>query len=261
MKALVLAAGLGERVRPLTDTVPKPMLEVGGRPLIHYPLMMLRQAGFATVVINVHHLAGEIQKRLRDGSSLGLEIIYSPEPTLLGTGGPLNVLREFLADGTFAVANSDSILDLDMAAMLAFHRERGALATLALHRPDNLETYSHIEIDADSRVRRIRLLAGRAPVRFDDYPAELKDCDPAALVPWMYCGAWIAEPAVLDLIPKSPPWSLMTGLFGPMVAQGLPVFGYPHRGYFRTVDDLESYRALASEFETSPPALPYLDRK
>jgi NDP-sugar pyrophosphorylase family protein len=261
MKALVLAAGLGERVRPLTESVPKPMLEVGGRPLIHYPLLMLKRAGISTVVINVHHLAGEIQKRLGDGSSLGLEIIYSPEPTLLGTGGPLNALRDFLGDGTFAVANSDSISDLDVGAMLRFHRERGALATLGLYRPDNLETYSRIEIDSDSRVRRIRLLKSRAPVSFDDYPAELKDCDPATLSPWMYCGAWVAEPAVLDLIPRSAPWSLMTGLFGPMVAQGLPVFGYAHRGYFGTVDDLESYQALVSEFETSPPRLPYLDRK
>jgi len=261
MKALVLAAGLGERVRPLTDTLPKPMLEVGGRPLIYYPLMMLRHAGFAAVVINVHHLAGEIQKRLGNGSSLGLEIIYSPEPTLLGTGGPLNALRDFLADGTFAIANSDSILDLDMAAMLRFHRERGALATLALHQPGNLEAYSHVEIDADRRVRRLRLLRTGASASFDDYPAEPRDCDPAALTSWMYCGAMIAEPAVLDLVPESPPWSLMTGLIGPMVAQGLPVFGYPHHGYFRTVDDLESYRTLVREFEISPPALPYLGRK
>lgn len=261
MKALVLAAGLGERVKPLTDTVPKPMLEVGGRPLIHYPLMMLKRAGVTTVVINLHHLGAEIQKGLGDGSSLGFEIIYSPEPTLLGTGGPLNLLRDFLADGTFAVANSDSILDLDMAAMLRFHRDRGALATLALYRPDNLETYSRVEIDADSRVQRIRLLKSRTPVSFDDYPAELKDCEPAELTAWMYCGVWIAEPAVLDLIPKSSPWSVMTGLIGPIVAQGLPVVGYPHRGYFRTVDDLESYLALVSEFETSPPALPWLDRK
>src|SRR5208283_4564627 len=95
MKALVLAAGLGERARPLTEKTPKPMLEVGGRPLIHYPLAMLKNAGITQVAINVHHLAGEIQRGLRDGRSLGMEITYSPEPTLMGTGGPLNALRGY----------------------------------------------------------------------------------------------------------------------------------------------------------------------
>ena len=84
MKALVLAAGLGERVRPLTEKIPKPMLEVGGRPLIHYALAMLKRAGITQVAINVHHLAGEIQRGLGDGSSLGMEITYSPEPILTG---------------------------------------------------------------------------------------------------------------------------------------------------------------------------------
>ena len=117
MKALVLAAGLGERVRPLTEKVPKPMLEVGGRPLIHYPLAMLKRAGITQVAINVHHLAGQIQSGLRDGKSLGIDITYSPEPTLTGTGGPLNALRGYFGNETFVLANSDSILDLDLAAI------------------------------------------------------------------------------------------------------------------------------------------------
>src|SRR5260370_14483806 len=98
MKALVLAAGLGERVRPLTEKTPKPMLEVGGRPLIHYPLAMLKRAGITQVAINVHHLAGEIQRGLRDGKSLGIDITYSPEPTLLGTARPLDHVPRHFGD-------------------------------------------------------------------------------------------------------------------------------------------------------------------
>src|SRR5262249_25607088 len=124
MKALVLAAGLGERVRPLTEKIPKPMLELGGRPLIHYALAMLRHAGITQVAINVHHLAGVIQRGLRDGKSLGLDITYSPEPTLTGTGGPLNALRGYFGNETFVLANSDTLLDLDLRAMLKFHRDR-----------------------------------------------------------------------------------------------------------------------------------------
>jgi len=254
MKALVLAAGMGERLRPLTDVTPKPMLELGGRPLIHYPLAMLKRGGITEVAINVHHLASAIQYGLGDGSSLGLRITYAPEPVLLGTGGPLNGLREFLGGGesTFVIANSDTILDLDLRAMLAFHRDRAALATIALFRPANLDYYSRLEIDAARKLRRMRLLMRGDPLKYDDYPSALDDTVAATLSPFMYCGVIVAESVVLDLIPPNPPWSLMNGLFAPMVADGQPVFGYVHDGYFRTIDDLKSYNALKAEFASSP---------
>lgn len=247
MKALVLAAGLGERVRPLTEKIPKPMLEVGGRPLIHYALTMLRRAGITEVAINVHYLAAAIEKGLGSGAALGLNITYAPEPVLSGTGGPLNGLKDYLAPEPFVIANSDSVLDLDLSAMIAFHRERGAILTLALHGTPSQDAL----IDSESRVRRMRLLKTRNPPTYDDYPAELSAT--GALTPYMYCGAIVAEPAVLEMIPPAPPWGLMTGLIAPMVARGLPVFGYVHRGLFRTVNDVASYEALRQEFATNPP--------
>ncbi len=257
MKALILAAGMGDRLRPLTDVTPKPMLEVGGRPLIHYPLAMLRRGGVTEVAINVHHLASAVRRGLGDGSELGVRITYAPEPVLLGTGGPLNGLREFLGgiknENTFVIVNSDTILDLDLRAMLAFHRERTALATIALFRPANLDYYSRLEIDAGQKLRRMRLLSGRDPLQYDDYPPALDDIVAGSLSPFMYCGVIVADQAVFDLMPTTTPWSIMAGLFAPMVARGLPVFGYVHRGYFRTIDDLKTYNALNAEFASSPP--------
>jgi len=253
MRALVLAAGMGERLRPLTEVTPKPMLELGGRPLIHYPLAMLRRAGISDVAINLHHLGSLIQHGLGDGSQLGIRVTYAPEPVLLGTGGPLNGLRNFLGDDTFVIANSDTILDLDLSAMLAFHRNHAALATIALFHPANLDYYSRLEIDADQKLRRMRLLTRRDPLQYDDYPATLDEGIAATLSGFMYCGVIVAEPAVLKLIPPNPPWSLMNGLFAPMVARAQPVFGYVHTGYFRTMDDLKSYDALKAEFAASPP--------
>jgi NDP-sugar pyrophosphorylase family protein len=258
MKALVLAAGLGERVRPLTEKIPKPMLEVGGRPLIHYALAMLRRAGITQVAINVHHLAGEIQRGLRDGHALGIEITYSPEATLTGTGGPLNALRGYFGDDAFVLANSDSILDLDLGAMIAFHRERGATATIGLFKPNDHREHEHLEIDRDARVRRMRLIKTRDPLAYTDYPAALREVDASSLEWFMYPGVMVLEPAIFDLIPKLPPWALFTGLLGPMVANGLPVFGYVHRGLFRTVDDLKAYESLRTEFELSPPQFEHL---
>src|SRR3982074_1948243 len=103
MKALVLSAGYGERLRPLTETTPKPLLEVGGRPLIHYPLLMLKAADITDVAINVHHLAPQIEKALGDGRALGVSITYSPESALMGTGGPLLALRDFFAAEPFLI--------------------------------------------------------------------------------------------------------------------------------------------------------------
>jgi mannose-1-phosphate guanylyltransferase len=255
VRALVLAAGMGERLRPLTDVTPKPMLDLGGRPLIHYPLAMLRRAGITEVAINLHHLPDAIRHGLGDGSQLGLRITYAPERVLQGTGGPLNGLRDFLSSGdsTFVIANSDTILDLDLSKMLAFHREHAALATIALFHPANIDYYSRLEIDADHQLRRMRLLTRREPLTYDDYQPDLDDALARTLSPFMYCGVIVAETAVLDLVPQKTPWSLMEGLFAPMVARGQSVFGYVHTGYFRTIDDLKSYDALKAEFASYPP--------
>jgi NDP-sugar pyrophosphorylase family protein len=251
MKALVLAAGKGERLRPLTETVPKPIVELGGRPLIHYPLTMLKRAGITQVAINVYHLAGQIETALGTGRALGLEITYAPETMLLGTGGPLRGLRGFFGDEEFVVANSDTVMDLDLPAMIEMHRSRGALATFALYRPGNMSAYSQLEIDADGRLRRIRLLTGPGGA-FEDFPA----APPALPVePYMFCGLYICEPKVYELMPAAPPFSSMKDLFAPMVAGGMPLFGYVHRGLFRTVDDLAAYENLKREFAANPPRL------
>ncbi len=258
MRALVLAAGIGERLRPLTETTPKPLLEVGGRPLIHYPLAMLKRAGITEIAINVHHLAGSIQSALGDGSRFGLNLVWSPEPALFGSGGPLNALGGFLGAGTFVMVNSDTILDLDLAAMLAFHRDRGALVTLALARPENLDYYSAIEIDSAAMVRRMQLLMSVKEQRYEDYANKRLDLSATVLDPFMYCGVIVLEPAVLRLCPPSPPWSIMTGLIAPMVRDGLPVAGYVHRGLMRTIDDLATYERVRREFAAGTPDLPPL---
>jgi NDP-sugar pyrophosphorylase family protein len=258
MKALVLSAGYGERLRPLTEKIPKPLLEVGGRPLIHYPLLMLRRAGIVEVAINVHHLAAQIESALGRGDALGIRITYSPEPALLGTGGPLLALREFFGDEPFVMLNCDTIMGLDLPRMIGLHRERGGIATFALR--DGSDAYSRIEIDRDGRIRRMRLLRGRAPGEFDDFPADLAAKVAAELTPYMYCGAMVCEPAAIGFAPQTPPFSLMGDMFAPMLARGAPLFGYIDTSFFRTIDDLRAYEAVRAEFASAPPPLDYLPR-
>ena len=258
MKGLVLSAGYGERLRPLTETIPKPILEVGGRPLIHYPLLMLKRAGITDVAINVHHLAAEVERALGDGSSLGLRITYSPETALTGTGGPLAVLREYFGGERFVLLNCDTILDLDLARLIEFHHERGGLATFLLRAGGDPDAYSRIECDVHGRIQRMRLLAGRKRGKFVDYPRDLGATVAAALTPYMYCGVMVCEPEVFAMTPATPPFSLMGDVFAPIAARGVALYGYVHRGFFRTVDDLAGYDAVRREFAATPPALDYL---
>ncbi len=259
MKALVLSAGYGERLRPLTDRTPKPILEAGGRPLIHYPLLMLRHAGIIDVAVNIHHLGGKIKEALGDGGGMGLRITYSPEPTLAGTGGPLLALRDFFGGETFALLNCDTIVDLDLRAMIAAHRASGALATLLLRAAGAGVAYSGIECGHDGRIRRMRLLTGRTPGEFADFPAGLSSGETAALRLYMYCGVMICESGVFSITPSAPPFGLMTEVFAPALARGAALQGHVHAGYFRTVDDLAGYEALCAELAAGDTPLRYLD--
>ncbi len=131
MTGVVLCAGRGTRLAPLTERLPKPLVEVGGRPMVHYPLALLRAAGIHRVVLNIHHLANRLVEALGDGHRWGLELRYSREPHLLGTGGGLRHLAPLLDGDTVVVLNTDQITDLDLRRLLDHHRARRAAATLA----------------------------------------------------------------------------------------------------------------------------------
>jgi MurNAc alpha-1-phosphate uridylyltransferase len=130
MKAMILAAGRGERMRPLTDSVPKPLLEAGGRTLIAHLIDRLARAGFDELVVNVSHLAGTIERALGDGSSLGVRIVYSREAQALETGGGIAYALPLLGQAPFVVVNSDVYCDFDMARLAgaAAALESGALS-------------------------------------------------------------------------------------------------------------------------------------
>jgi NDP-sugar pyrophosphorylase family protein len=256
MKALVLAAGYGERLRPLTATTPKPLLEVGGRPLIHYPLAMLRAAGVGIVAINLHHLGSQLKAALGDGESLGLKITYAPEPVLAGTGGPLLGLRDFFTDQPFVIVNGDTIIDLDLGPVLEIHEERRSLVTMVLRASGDPDGYSRIEIDPARRIRRMRLLRPRTRGQFDDFPSDR--FDGVTLTPCMFCGVMVCNPTVLAMLPTSIPFSLVKDVLAPALTSGASMQGYVHDGLFRTVDDIASYQALCDEFGATPPRLSFL---
>ena len=132
MHAAILAAGLGTRLRPLTELVPKPLMPVLNRPLLGLLLEQLKRAGCSRVAVNTHHLAARVQEFLAGQGSLGLDLRVRPEPELLGTGGGLKQLGEALGGGPFLAVNADILTDLDLKAIYRGHRP-GAVTTLVLH--------------------------------------------------------------------------------------------------------------------------------
>lgn len=230
-KGMVLAAGLGTRLRPLTDTQPKALIEVGGRPMVEYPLRMLAAAGVEEVVVNLHHLAEQIRTALGDGRRYGLRIRYSPEDPILDTGGAVVRARPLLGDEPFVLANCDALLDPDLAEAWKFHRERGALATLIVRSDPEADRYGSLDLDSSGQVRRF---LGR--------PARVS----AALTRRMFCGVHLIEPRIFMHMPGSGAFSITRDVYLPLVESGARLFGFEHRGYWRdlgTIDSLSRARA------------------
>jgi NDP-sugar pyrophosphorylase family protein len=187
MKAVILAAGVGSRLRPLTDTCPKPMLPIAGRPLLARTLDWLRASGVAEAALNLHHLPDAVRDGLGDGSAWGMTLRYSYEPKLLGSAGALRTITQRFPgwlDQTFALIYGDMLCDIDLAELLAAHQSTRAILTLALKHTATPRTQGMIELDPAGRVRR-----------FVEKPAEWSGGTLAN------AGVYLCEPAILDVIP------------------------------------------------------------
>ncbi|MCS6926489.1 MAG: NDP-sugar synthase [Candidatus Binatia bacterium] len=227
MRAMILAAGFGTRLQPLTHRLPKALIPVAGRPLIEYGLLFLKSHGIAEVVINLHHLGEQIRTALGDGRRYGLRITYSCEEQLLETGGGIKQAQPFLDGDTFVVLNCDTIIDLDLEALVAVHRRTRAVATLVLRPDTDAVRYGLVETDASHRIRRLR-----------GYPPAVE----GPLFPYMFTGLQVLEPRVFAFMPAEKPFSTTRELYPRMLHAGEPLFGYIHTGPWMVVDDAEGMR-------------------
>ena len=231
---MILAAGLGTRLRPLTDTVPKPMIDVAGHPMVAYPLAIVREAGIREVIINLHHLGDQIRQSLGDGSRYGLSITYSEEDPILDTGGAIKKAEAFLAGDTFVVLNGDMVIDLDLRSVIAWHRERGATATMVLRTDPSNRGYGAIEVDETGRIRRF---LGQPP----DFPCELSSM--------MFTGVHVFEPRIFSYM-REGRFGINAETYPAMMASGEPLYGYRFEGFWTVLDthDLlaDGRRAIAA---------------
>jgi mannose-1-phosphate guanylyltransferase len=224
MKAMILAAGKGTRVRPITHTTPKPMIPIIQKPVMEFLLELLRQHGFNQIMVNVSHLSEEIENYFRDGQRFGVQIAYSFEGRIedgkligdaLGSAGGLKRIQDFqpFFDDTFVVLCGDALIDLDLGEAVRRHKEKGAMASLITKRvpPDQVSSYGVVVSDPDGRV-----------LSFQEKPT-VED----AASDMINTGIYIFEPEVFDFIPSGEPFDIGSELFPKLVKAGAPFFALP----------------------------------
>ncbi|MDE0207863.1 MAG: NDP-sugar synthase [Candidatus Tectomicrobia bacterium] len=224
MKAMILAAGLGTRLQPLTGRLPKPLLPLMLVPLLAHLLAQLRRQGVREVVVNGHHLADRLAAWLGDGRRWGLRVTFTHEADILGTAGALKNARAHLQGAPFLVINADVLADFDLQALWSWHRGRGALVTMVV-RPGLI---GPVTVDEYDRVRQIN---GR-PKRTGAGP-ECQGVD--------FTGIQIVEPQVLDAIPAGRFVSTTADTYPLLLQQGQPIFAYRHLGFWLDVGVPERY--------------------
>lgn len=229
MKALILAAGAGTRLRPLTDTCPKPMLPIAGRPLLEWTLRWLRRYGVEEGALNLHHLPDVVRAGIGDGDRFGMRLRYVYEPELRGTAGALHDFPGFF-DEPFYVIYGDLLLDLDLDDLLAFHRERRALMTLALKRTATPHSQGMIDLDKQGRV-----------VRFVEKPAVWDAGDTAN------AGVYVCEPEVAARVPSGFS-DFGHDIIPALLREGAPVYGRPLGGYLLDIGTPEAYARAQVEW-------------
>jgi NDP-sugar pyrophosphorylase family protein len=213
MRGMILAAGLGTRLRPLSYELPKPVVPVLGRPLCTYNMEFLRRAGIKSFVMNLHTHPKLIQQRVTEWAGKGTRVDFTIEPVILGTGGGIWNAREFLKGGTFITINGDTILSFPFPSALAFHRKKKALATLVLF-PDPEKRYTQVWVGDGGRITGFGSEAGEGAQS------------------GFYTGCQIVEPDLLSKIPPAKESCIIRETYTPLVADGAPVYGFLTAGHF-----------------------------
>ena len=209
IRAMLLAAGQGTRLWPLTESVPKSMLPVAGKPLLQRNVEYLARFGLQEVAINLHHRPEAIMRHFGDGADYGLRIRYSHEPHLLGTAGAVKKLEAFFTE-TFLVLYSDNLTTCDLDRLHAFHTEKAAVATVALFGRENVGQSGVAELDGNDRI-----------VRFVEKPGAGETASH-----WVSAGVLVLEPRVLDVIPTGQATDFGRDVLPALLARGYPVYGY-----------------------------------
>lgn len=222
MKAMILAAGLGTRLRPLSLEIPKPVIPVLGQPLCGHAMAFLHVHGAESFLLNLHHGPETVRETVTAWALDRFPVEFTHEPEILGTGGGIGNAREYLRGGTFLTANSDAVARFPLGSAIASHRSSGALATLVLF-PDRSKRYTPVRVRDDGRV------------------AGIGGASPGGAIEGFYTGYLIAEPELLDRIPRGRPSCIVRDTFIPLISMGAPIYAFMTEGSFLDFGTPEDY--------------------
>ncbi|MFE1358887.1 sugar phosphate nucleotidyltransferase [Streptomyces harbinensis] len=225
MKAVVMAGGEGTRLRPMTASMPKPLLPVANRPIMEHVLRLLKRHGLNETVVTVQFLASLVKNYFGDGEELGMDLTYANEEKPLGTAGSVKNAEEALKDDSFLVISGDALTDFDLTDLIAYHRERGALVTVCLTRVPNPLEFGITILKEDGRVERFLEKPTWGQVFSDT----------------VNTGIYVMEPEVFDYVEPDVPVDWSGDVFPRLMKEGRPIYGYVAEGYWEDVGTHESY--------------------
>lgn len=223
---MVLAAGAGTRLRPLTYETPKPMVPVVNRPVLHHVLDNLNRHGIKDVLMNLHSHGGQIRDYCGNGSRWNLRVRYSQERKLRGTAGAIKKVESFFSDGPFIVLSGDGLSDIDITALYAFHKKRKSMATMVLKAVDARFDYGVTLTDKSGRINGFL----EKPSWSDVFSNKVNT------------GIYLFEPEVFRYIPKNKIYDFGHQLWPKLLQMRKPIYAYEMGGYWCDVGNLSEYR-------------------
>jgi NDP-sugar pyrophosphorylase family protein len=226
MKAMILAAGLGTRLRPLSFERAKPAIPLLGKPLVVRLIESLMKSGIGDFRLNLHHLPRTIESIFDRGPWRELPASFSYEPEILGTAGGLKNNESFFTDSTFVMANGDIVMDFSLAEAIAFHRERQAVATLVVVPQKPPLTHYPMRIDREGRLWNFKGIAPAGEPTDDVYA---------------FTGIHILEPEIFDSIPPGRFWEINDQVYPELIKSGKAIYGFPVTGYWNDLGDPQRY--------------------
>jgi mannose-1-phosphate guanylyltransferase len=240
-KAMLLAAGRSTRLAAVAQGRPKPMMLIGGRPLMEHAVRQLAHAGVSDVMINLHQHGDAIEAHFGSGTGFGLRVHYSHEPDLLGTGGGIRRCREFFEDAPFFVQYGDNLTTCRLDRLVAHHAQHHGMVTMALYWRDDVSPHSAVSIQPNTRIT-----AFSEKPRREEAPSH-----------WISAGVMVFEPRVLDRIPPTVPCDLGFDVFPQLIADGECVYGYYMTGNegLWWIDTPEHYQRTSATWKDGFPVL------
>jgi NDP-sugar pyrophosphorylase family protein len=222
---MILAAGLGTRLRPLTNVVSKPMVQMANRPCMEHAVRLLAKYGVTDIVVNLHYLPEIIQDHFGDGSTFGVNITYSYEKELMGTAGGFKRVQDFFGDEAALIISGDALTDINLDAFYRFHKENGGIATLALKQV------------ADPTQYGVVVREGNRVLRFQEKPKKEE-----AISNLANTGIYLFDPAIFNHIPAKTFYDFGKQVFPELLEKGEAMYGYKMQEYWCDVGDLTVYR-------------------